>query len=741
MKKILSAFVIKILLLNFVSAALVTDSISPPMKIWGFLKNSGAATTGEIAFFESDAGQIGAKISAGADGKFNKNGALGGDVLLPQFDGRIKIKVNDAEILPEQIDDSMAKEGCPTKNSNDENNKITADGIPYFGDACQYNIDLAGVQITKIIGGDISGEDGDAANYSDTGLISIEDTIENIKNLLNNFGDEISSISGANAILTKKKILFESFGTGLQKPVIFVPTNRSTAASQKIFVVLPTGLNFEEGIEIFPPEEISSRPSVSNVNFTKTISVPTSKNGSLNFSAGKAEICIDKTNLGSNANDIRIYYQNSGGSWLNDSTASDKIFRANLFCFKATHFTNFSVGKYSAPSSSPGGSPPIYNPGNGNTTNNYYSPGGGGGGGGGGGSSTVLPIKLSTSVIGTSDYTRPIDFSVTKGLIPRVIRMISSKATVEFKKSTRITFADDSEFRGILNLPTAISSKNVPIFQDELKDFKKISIFKFGEKTDKKLKFSKNYKLIVPLSILSQQYENIKIYFYNTETKKYELVGDGGQIADDRKTISVDLDHATIFAVLTDGKKRTTTFTPVKPIPVLTDLVEGKWYFEYVQKLLNRRVVEGYPDKTYRPNENLNRAEISKMVTLNFEINVPNAATTAPFLDVPADKWFAKYVEVCKNLGIATGQNFRPAENVTRAEMVKMVVIAGAFEIQNSGENFPDVPENSEFAPYILTAKNLGIISGYDDGTFGPNKNLNRAEMAKILVIAKNLQQ
>ena len=72
--------------------------------------------------------------------------------------------------------------------------------------------------------------------------------------------------------------------------------------------------------------------------------------------------------------------------------------------------------------------------------------------------------------------------------------------------------------------------------------------------------------------------------------------------------------------------------------------------------------------------------------------------------------------------------------------MVKMVVIAGAFEIQNSGENFPDVPENSEFAPYILTAKNLGIISGYDDGTFGPNKNLNRAEMAKILVIAKNLQ-
>ena len=64
-----------------------------------------------------------------------------------------------------------------------------------------------------------------------------------------------------------------------------------------------------------------------------------------------------------------------------------------------------------------------------------------------------------------------------------------------------------------------------------------------------------------------------------------------------------------------------------------------------------------------------------------------------------------------------------------------MVVKALSFTVNTTGgPHFSDVPAGSTFYPYIETLFNSGIVAGYADGTFGPNANVTRAQIAKIVV-------
>lgn len=77
-------------------------------------------------------------------------------------------------------------------------------------------------------------------------------------------------------------------------------------------------------------------------------------------------------------------------------------------------------------------------------------------------------------------------------------------------------------------------------------------------------------------------------------------------------------------------------------------------------------------------------------------------------------------------------------ESITRAEFLKLVFDNSQFDISDEQEipNFTDVSEDHEYYDYIRKAQSLGIVSGYGDGTFGPNDPLARSHIAKILVEA-----
>lgn len=77
-------------------------------------------------------------------------------------------------------------------------------------------------------------------------------------------------------------------------------------------------------------------------------------------------------------------------------------------------------------------------------------------------------------------------------------------------------------------------------------------------------------------------------------------------------------------------------------------------------------------------------------------------------------------------------------EVITRAEFLKLLFDNTEFDTTPSATtpDFPDIPENHEYYSYVRMAQNLGIVSGYEDGTFGPNDPLARSHIAKILVEA-----
>ena len=79
--------------------------------------------------------------------------------------------------------------------------------------------------------------------------------------------------------------------------------------------------------------------------------------------------------------------------------------------------------------------------------------------------------------------------------------------------------------------------------------------------------------------------------------------------------------------------------------------------------------------------------------------------------------------------------HFEPDRKVTRAMFVTILGrMYGLYDDFIAPISFSDVEEGDWFAPYVAWASLSGIVTGYDDGTFGPNKEITREQMALILI-------
>jgi len=85
--------------------------------------------------------------------------------------------------------------------------------------------------------------------------------------------------------------------------------------------------------------------------------------------------------------------------------------------------------------------------------------------------------------------------------------------------------------------------------------------------------------------------------------------------------------------------------------------------------------------------------------------------------------------------GYADG-TFQPDKTMNRAEALKMLYSATkeAIPPQGSAPGFPDVPKDAWYSHYVAYAQSKGVVKGYEDGTFRPGNTMNRAEALKILL-------
>ena len=177
------------------------------------------------------------------------------------------------------------------------------------------------------------------------------------------------------------------------------------------------------------------------------------------------------------------------------------------------------------------------------------------------------------------------------------------------------------------------------------------------------------------------------------------------------------------------------------------DVPPDAWYYDYVEQLVDQGVID--VADYFRPCDPMNRAELVKIVIMVIDGFADYEAPATPtFYDVPRAAWYFDYVECAVQFGIVSGYTdaqgnltgfFGPGDQVNRAAATKILVNAFAVPTDlNPPSPFPDVPERSWFHDYVLTAYNQSVVDGYPDGYFRPSRDINRAEMAKMVVTAQN---
>ena len=169
------------------------------------------------------------------------------------------------------------------------------------------------------------------------------------------------------------------------------------------------------------------------------------------------------------------------------------------------------------------------------------------------------------------------------------------------------------------------------------------------------------------------------------------------------------------------------------------DVPEGYWAKSPIENTGTVGLIEGYPDKTFRPERTLTRAELATLLVRARGLDLPQRNAVKVFNDVPATHWAAKYIEVAKREGLVTGYPggaFKPNKQINKAEGI--AVLARFENLRMAAavydKPFADVKANFWAARYIQAAKDAGMLKQISRNNYlYPTKELPRAEAVKLL--------
>lgn len=189
----------------------------------------------------------------------------------------------------------------------------------------------------------------------------------------------------------------------------------------------------------------------------------------------------------------------------------------------------------------------------------------------------------------------------------------------------------------------------------------------------------------------------------------------------------MDIDVKIVFKEKSDGGSGGGSHRPSNKPDKTPEALNGDDHFDYVV---------GYSDGLVHPERNITRAEVASIFfrLLQDDVREKNLTDQNPFNDVFTDDWFNVAVSTMYDMDIVYGRdnnNFDPNAYITRAEFA---AIAARFDSEGySGENlFTDI-DGHWAANQINRAAEKGWISGYPDGTFGPDRYITRAEAVTMI--------
>lgn len=165
--------------------------------------------------------------------------------------------------------------------------------------------------------------------------------------------------------------------------------------------------------------------------------------------------------------------------------------------------------------------------------------------------------------------------------------------------------------------------------------------------------------------------------------------------------------------------------------------IEDHWAEDYIENLYLKDVVKGYDDGSFRPDEYVNRAELTKMALSAAGIQPQDAAGDEFFTFEDVEGWQTEWVYPAWKDGIIKGYSdtiFAPGQNITRAEALKISLLAFDVQVSDTSDEwaFSDTIDHWAIS-YINQAYLDFIISGKTEELFAPDDYITRAEAAKVI--------
>lgn len=144
-----------------------------------------------------------------------------------------------------------------------------------------------------------------------------------------------------------------------------------------------------------------------------------------------------------------------------------------------------------------------------------------------------------------------------------------------------------------------------------------------------------------------------------------------------------------------------------------TDLLPGDSAFEDVKELVSRKVLSGYPDGTFRPDNPVRRDEFARMITAAMGQEPRSHLTSSGFDDVPLSHWACPYIRLAVESGLIVGKaphTFAPGDNISGAEVMTILIRAlgeGSRARARTGEPW--------YGGFVRVAREKGLLyPGFD---------------------------
>lgn len=181
-----------------------------------------------------------------------------------------------------------------------------------------------------------------------------------------------------------------------------------------------------------------------------------------------------------------------------------------------------------------------------------------------------------------------------------------------------------------------------------------------------------------------------------------------------------------IFASLTTNFANAKTFS---------DISQASPFFNAVNYLSSQNIINGYSDGTFKPYSSINRAELLKLLMSGTDTEITKPESNC-FQDVPYTKWYSPYICTALQKEIIIGyadETFKPEQNINKVETLKIIGKIYNWNLEEkSGKLFSDTIEDQWYTPYLTYAQNHNLLPETST-TYKPENDMIRGNIAEIL--------